>query len=286
MMCKKVVLVACALALFASCKKTDGGGTGIVQPVAYPLTAGIADEASGITDSKANPGALWVQQDGGNPAELILLSHTAQLLKKIPFKGITNRDWEDITLAAGPDAGRNYLYLAETGDNTAVYGTYVIYRMEEPLATTDTVRQVDAISFQYPDGPHDAEAILVEPGTLHIYIITKRDAKSRIYKLSYPYSTTAVNSVTAAGDLPYNFVVSAAITPDGKGVAVKDYQNIYYYMRNAGESLQAVLARTYTRLSYTMEQQGEAICFSNDGKSYFTLSEKLNAPVSLVVYPK
>jgi hypothetical protein len=145
---------------------------------------------------------------------------------------------------------------------------------------------VDAIRFRYPDGSHDAEAILVEPGTLDIYIITKREAKSQLYKISYPYSTTSENTAQAAGQLPYNFVVSAAITPDGKGVAVKDYLNIYYYPRNAGESVSTVLAKNYTRLTYTPEQQGEALCFSNDGKSYFTLSEKVNAPVSLMVYPK
>ena len=61
-------------------------------------------EASGIADSKMSPGFLWVEVDSGNPPRLYLLSHDALTEKKVYIKGATNRDWEDIALAAGPDA--------------------------------------------------------------------------------------------------------------------------------------------------------------------------------------
>ena len=61
-----------------------------------PLTPGILDEASGIADSKANQGYLWVQQDGGNPNDIALLSHDGTFLKKISIKPAVNRDWEDM----------------------------------------------------------------------------------------------------------------------------------------------------------------------------------------------
>ena len=278
------VWVVYASILLASCKKTDGGG--VTAPDAYPLAPGVADEVSGIADSRTNAGYIWAQQDSGNPPELILLDQQGKLVRKIAVKGVANRDWEDMAVAAGPVAGRDYIYLAETGDNNAVFPNYAIYRFPEPSVTADSVSQVDQIRFVYPDGPHDAEAILVEPGTLDIFIITKREARSQIYKLAYPYSTTAVNTAFAAGSLPYNYVVSAAVQGDGRGVAVKDYLNVYYYTRNNGESLSSVLSRVYVKLPYTPEPQGEAICFSNDGRYYFTLSEKTGSAVSLYRYRK
>lgn len=277
------VLVALALLLLSSCAKEEPANA---EPDSYPLAAGIADEASGIADSRANPGNLWVQQDGGNAPELILISHTAQPVKKIFLKGVSNRDWEDMVLAGGPDPARNYIYIGEIGDNASVYNEYAILRFPEPAAATDTVSQVESIRFRYPDGPHDAEAFLIEPGTSDIYIITKRDAKSLLYRIASPYSTTVVNTAVAAGQLPYNLVVSAALQPDGRGIVVKDYLNLYYYPRQSGESIAKALTAGFTNLPYTPEQQGEAVCFSNDNLYYFTLSEKVNSNVSLVRYRK
>ena len=37
--------------------------------------APIINEASGIADSKINPGFLWVQEDGDNPTQLYLMKH-------------------------------------------------------------------------------------------------------------------------------------------------------------------------------------------------------------------
>jgi hypothetical protein len=224
-----------------------------------------------------------VQEDSGNPPELHLLSHQGQLLRTIAVPGTTNVDWEDLALAPGPDPSLRYLYVGDIGDNDQKRSQVSILRGAE-VASTATSIATETIRIQYADGAHDAEAFMVEPETLDIYILTKRDAKSGIYKLAYPYSTTNVNTAQKVGELPYNFVVSAALRADGRGLAVKDYVSIRYYPRNAGEPLSEVLKKTPSTLPYQTEQQGEAICFTNDGSYYFTLSEKLNAPVALMRY--
>jgi hypothetical protein len=143
---------------------------------------------------------------------------------------------------------------------------------------------VETFPVKYEDGAHDAEAIIVEPGSLDIYIITKRDARSGVYVVKYPYSTATLNIATKAGELPYSGVVGAAILSDGTGVAVKDYLTIRYYTRPPGEKIFAALTKSFITLPYQLEQQGEAVCFSNDGKYYFTLSEKQSSAVSLMRY--
>lgn len=257
-------------------------------PVASVVTSGTIDEASGIADSKTNPGFIWVQQDSGNPAELFLVNYNGSVQKKIPVKGITNRDWEDIAVGSGPVAGVNYVYIAETGDNNAAYSNYTVYRFPEPASTTDTIFTADKLSFRYPDGSHDAEAMLLDNETRDIYIITKRDTVSRIYKLAFPQSTTTINSATLVGSFAFNGITAAALSPDGKEILVKTYTAVFYWKRNAGESIIAALQRSPVTLGYQLEPQGEAICFKNDNSAFLTLSEKpfFASGVSLNMYKR
>jgi hypothetical protein len=167
-----------------------------------------------------------------------------------------------------------------------VHSDYAIYRLEEPMAATDTVQLVDKIAFFYPDGSHNAEAMLVDPATKDIYIITKTDLKSKIFKLAYPYSTTAMNPVTDVGTLPYNYAVSAALSPGGNEIVVKTYDAIYDYPRKTGETiLQALGNIKPVSLPYQPEPQGEAIVFANSDTGFYTLSEKgLASSVKLYFY--
>jgi len=85
-------------------------------PKSFSLTPDILDEVSGITPSQNMPGNLWPEQDSGNPTQLALLSTSARLVGRIDLP-IPNRDWEDMTLGAGPKTGVPYIYLADIGDN-------------------------------------------------------------------------------------------------------------------------------------------------------------------------
>lgn len=256
-------------------------------PQEFPLSDVRLNEASGMADSKANPGYLWVEQDSGNPPDLTLLQHNGTVLKSVHLANAVNRDWEDIVLSTGPTAGKQYLYIAETGDNLLVHADYAIYRLEEPAAAIDTVQQVDRIAFFYPDGSHNAEAILVDPETKDIYIITKTDLHSKLFKLTYPYSTSKMNQVEEVGTLPYNYAVSAALSPGGRELVVKTYEAIYYYQRAAGETIVQTLSKKYLSLPYQQEPQGEAIVFANNDSGYYTLSEKaLASSVKLYFYKR
>ncbi len=281
------LLVLLALTACKQNHDTDNSIGFASTPQAWPVSDPALNEASGIADSKANPGYLWVEQDSGNPPDLTLLQHNGTVLKPVHLANAVNRDWEDIVLSSGPIAGKQYLYIAETGDNLLQYDDYAIYRLEEPAAATDTVQQVDRIAFFYPDGSHNAEAILVDPDTKDIYIITKTDLHSKLFKLTYPYSTKVMNEVTEVGTLPYNYAVSAALAPNGRELVVKTYEAIYHYTRAAGESIIQTLSKPYVSLPYQQEPQGEAIVFDNNDSGYYTLSEKaLASSVKLYFYKR
>ncbi len=279
------LLLLIVLFLCFDCKKENRNIDPVVKfsdlPVSKNIVPGVIDEASGIADSKINPGYLWVEQDGGNPNEITLLSYAGTVLKNIYIRSATNRDWEDLAVASGPLADKSYIYLADIGDNNQAFSDYVIYRFAEPSATADTVPDYDEIRFRYPDGSHDAEAILVNNRSKDIFIITKRDSVSRVYKLAYPQNTTAANVATYVTSLPFNGVVSAASSVINDEILVKTYTSLYYWKKSTNESFEQVLIKNPIHLSYQLEPQGEAVCFKNDNKGFYTLSER-PTPVAFV----
>ena len=234
-------------------------------PVVKPLNP-VINEISGIADSKMNSGFLWGHEDSGNPAKLYLIKHDGSVLKSIHLDGIINRDWEEMALF------NNEIFIGDIGDNGSIYPDYKFYKFAEPSSTVDTVRTIQAISFTYADGSHDAEAFFVDPLTKHIYIITKRDNPSKIYRLSFPFATNS--TATLIGSLTYSGVTGAAISEDGKEIILKTYTALYYYKRQANENIEAAFQKNHTSLPYSAEPQGEAICFANDRSGFFTLSEK------------
>lgn len=234
-------------------------------PVSKPLVP-VLNEISGIADSRINPGYIWGHEDSGSPAVIHLIGHDGQVVRTVVLKDAVNRDWEDMVLAGGQ------LYLGETGDNSEVFPTYFIYRFTEPFLSADTVKNIEKIAFSYPDGSHDAEAFLVDSASKDIFIFTKQDNPSRIYKLAYPY--TANNVVSFSGTLSYGGVVGACLAPDGSEIIIKTYGQLYHYKRKTGQDISQALHNTYTPLKYEVEPQGEAISFAMNNSGFYTLSEK------------
>lgn len=266
--------VVISLILLWACRKGVAGDTLPFEktPVLHALSAPALDEASGIADSYLNPGFLWVNEDSQQPTEVHLLEYNGAYRKKIFIKNVTNRDWEEIALGDGPIAGKKFLYIGEIGDNDRVFSEYIIYRTEEPGAGTDTVTQTEALRFKYPDGAHDAEAFFVD-ASKDIYIITKRDARSKVYKLAYPQSGTTLNTASFVMDLPYTGVTAASFLPEQNELLIKTYDRIYYY-HQPGASVVTLLGSASKSLEYEPEPQGEAICFAANRSGFFTLSEK------------
>ena len=244
-------------------------------PTIATLSNNVANEASGVCDSRSMPGNVWVEEDGDNPNHIYLFSHQGQYKGSIqmPFP---NRDWEDMSIGPGPENGKNYLYIADIGDNSAVFDNkYYIYRFVEPQALGQSVGAYDRISFQYPDGSRDAECVLIDPATKDIYIVTKREFNVRLYRLKYPQSVSEMQTAEFLQNIPIQIVTSGGISPDGKEIVIRNYEVLYYWYRKDGETIQQTLSRGRDKLlPYVRETQGEGFCFDRDGSGYFTNSEK------------
>ena len=291
----RVFILLIGLLVTTSCKLeiANGGAQFTSDPTVTPVTPGQIDEASGMADSRSQPGNLWIEEDSGNPAELALLGYDGNVKGKISVPNTTNRDWEEMTIGPGPQDGVNYLYIGDIGDNNAQYPLYQIYRLPEPATLQSTISGVERINFRYPDGSHDAEAMFVDPQTKDIYIITKREEKVHLYRLSYPQNINEVTVAEALGELSFggglaNYVTAAAISPDGSEILVRTYSQLYYWKRNTGQSIaDALQLGSRRQLVVRLEPQGEAVCFDKDAKGYFTVSERASAAsVNLYYYAR
>lgn len=243
------------------------------------VTNPVIKEASGITASRKNPGNLWVIEDSGNPNEVILLDNNGVTKKRMVVANSFNRDWEDISWY------HDSLYVAEIGDNNRAYSDYIIYILPEPDENVDTIKSVRAVHIKYPDGSHDAETLFVDQATGDIYLITKNDQPSQLYKLSFPYDA-AMNTLVKVADLNYTGVVSAALSSNGALLIIKTYDKLRYYQRKNNDPFEVLVKQDPIILPYIQEPQGEAVCFSKNDDGYYTLSEQLLTSVQKLYFYK
>ena len=265
---------------------TDGQSLGEIQ-------IADLDEASGLAHSRSNQLYLWSHNDSGGAPLLFLMTQSGVESGRFTLEGAQNIDWEDMAIGPGPLPNTDYLYAADIGDNRAQRESYTIYRVEEPdlnvgsIPTTSTLQNVDAINFVYDDQAKDAEALMVDPATNDLYIISKREASVILYVLPFPQSTIEMDTAERISVLPFTQVTAAEISADGNEVLMKNYFNVYHWSKAGTESIPELLTTTPSRLPYTVEPQGESIAWHNSGNSYFTLSETgNNEPVILYRYTR
>ena len=233
-------------------------------------------EISGIAASVNNPGLIWAHNDSGNDAEVFLIDTELNIKLTLNLKGVENRDWEDIAVGPGPEHGKNYIYVAEIGDNDAKYTYKHILRFEEPVVGSSkkvTMDSFDIVTFQLPNQRKDTECLLLDPTTKDLYVISKREEPVYVYQLKYPYSTTDTLTATEISSLPFTQIVGGDFSADGKEILLKNYQNIYYWSNASGKPVAEVLKEKPQLLPDDEEPQGESITWARDGAGFYTLSE-------------
>ncbi len=291
-------LSACGQATVAPASSADTTATFGAPIDRGALNNPAIDEASGLVASRKNPGALWTHNDSGGDPTVHLISERGATQATCRLMGAKSRDWEDIAVGPGPVAGETYLYVGDIGDNNAQHAVKTVYRFVEPRLAdrvSDTlIRQVDALRFVYPDGPRDAETLLLDPFTRDLYVLSKRDKFVHIYRAAFPQNTESTDTLELLDQIPREQVgileqlVGGDISPDGKEVLLKSYVQVFYWQRaNAQTSLVDLLQTKPQVLPYQPEPQGEAIGFATDGSGYFTLSEEQSGiQPRLYFYPR
>ncbi len=258
-------------------------------PIIKTIVSGKIDETSGMAVSRNQKDCIWVHEDSDNQPGLHLIGTDGTYKKFVPFAG-TNRDWEDVAIGPGPLEGTNYIYIGDIGDNPEKYGEYAIYRFPEPSASQREINEFETIRFKYPGGiSYDSEALLLDPKTKDLYIITKIQFNVKVFKLSYPQILNQLTTAEYLGDIPYFQITAGDISSDGTEILLKNYIAVYYWKRKSTETIYQTLSRFRdVGVPYIRENQGESIAWDLSAKGFYTLSENGSSsePVPLYYYFK
>jgi hypothetical protein len=281
-----------------------GAGDDLCAGFGVPEVAGVVaepdlTEISGLAASRVHPGVLWTHNDSGGEPEVFAMAEDGAALGAYVVDGAGATDWEDIAAGPGPDPDRSYLYAADIGDNDAARSSVTVYRVPEPVAAPTgaggTLRDTEAIELHYPGGPADAEALLVDPITGDLVIVTKSYAgRSHVLQAAAsalvdgaPVTMTDVATITitpprAGIGLPGTAVTGGDVAPDGSIVLLRTYQSVLAFARDDGQSVAEALQGTPCEAPAADEPQGEAVAFTSAGDAYLTVSEGSSPPVHRV----
>ena len=198
------------------------------------------------------------------------------------------QDCEDIAVGPGPALNKSYVYIGDIGDNYGGRKYITIYRFEENpswLKNTITQAKPAVLWLKYPDGPKDAETLMIDPVEKLFYIVSKRGDTVNVYTsplLQNPNDTVTLTKqckLFFAGNKPFKWITAGDISKDGERVLLKSYEKVYYWKRRNNEHIWQTLQRIPHQTNYQSEKQGEAIGFTADGKGYYTTSEGVFSPI-------
>lgn len=234
----------------------------------------IINEASGLVVSNVHPATLYTHNDSGGDPDVYMIDTLGRYQGKITLEGVKNKDWEDIAVGPGEYLDSSYIYVGDIGDNDGKREQIQVYRFPEPSKVQKTLKvKPQKINLVYPDGPRDAETLIVDPWTGDLFVLSKRDTSNILYRAPAKDLGKGEVKMEKIMKLPITMAVAGDISADGKQIVIKNYWVIYYWLREEGETVPEALARKPLQLPYKPEPQGEAIAFSIKGDRFFTLSE-------------
>ena len=211
---------------------------------------------------------LWAMADGGRRVELHRLDPDTCAVVECRTAKVDPYDAED--LAAGPDGS---LWVGDIGDNEQRRGTValiVVPPQGEPVLHRLT----------YPDGPHDAEALLVDARGVPT-VVTKERRRGRDLPAGGPaprrrtrprWCTSATwrcrRRTTVGGPIGgfgSRTVTGGAVSADGRVVALRTYTDAWLFAVPAEGGVVGALRGTPVQVPLPGEPQGEALAFTADG---------------------
>ena len=142
-------------------------------------------ESSGLAVSQRARRRGLDPPDGGDVAEVMAVDGRGRTVATVRLRGIDPYDPEALAPGRMPD-GRPALFLGDIGDNRARRPNVSVFRFAEPRRLVDQTVARTWWRFTYPDGPQDAEALLVDPRDGRIWIATKDVFFGGLYRAPLP----------------------------------------------------------------------------------------------------
>jgi hypothetical protein len=233
-----------------------------------------ANELSGLVRSRSQPGLLWSHDDSGAGPVLFGLRTDGRVAARPTVTGAQAVDWEDIAAGPAPD-GMPLLYIGDIGDNASRRPSIDVYRVAEPRVGAAATAPAARLRWRYPDGAHDAEALLVDPLRGELVIVTKALGAARAYRGSARLRGGSQAMLRRGPAIALSLATAGDVSADGRIVVLRGYDRLAVWVRRGREPLTTTLGRApcLSPTSLADEGQGEAIALDRRGASFATVAE-------------
>ncbi|AEV84035.1 hypothetical protein ACWT_3013 [Actinoplanes sp. SE50] len=238
------------------------------------------DELSGLVTTADGYVVVNDGSDEASHRRIFYLRKDCSVARAVSYPS-RPRDTEDLQL--GRDG---ILWVADIGDNGRSRDTIALWRLTPGSSKPQLLRM------SYPDGAHDAEALLItaegspivvtkEPGAAGIYVpdgglrATGTTRLKRAGDVSVPFTSTS-NPFSLAGRL---LITGAATSPDGSRVVLRTYADAFEYDVPGGDVVKALVSGTPRQIPLPDEPQGESVAYTTDGTALLTVSEGAKPPI-------
>src|SRR5688500_1386063 len=174
--------------------------TGTINPNRMESIAGLAA-------SRTTAGALW-PHNSGSINRIFALETGSRAMADYTLDR-TLVDAQDIAVGPGAVAGSHVIYLGDIG---GVRETITVARFAEPnlIPPPSGVLPAPAQTYftvSYPDGAHDARALMVDPVSNDLFIVTFEELPSRVYRITQQ-ALTENGTMTLVGTLLVQLVTA------------------------------------------------------------------------------
>jgi hypothetical protein len=233
----------------------------------------LITESSGLAPSGRVPGVLWTMNDSGHRPVLYGIGPDGDTVARLVVSGVRDTDWE--ALAAGRDEkGRPVLWVGDIGDNGGSRRQVLVHRVVEPAKLKDTRVQPQSFRLAFPGGPRNAEAMMVDPRTQRLYLVSKAATGAKVYAAPKRLDSRKVNRLTPVATAPAT-VTDAAFLPDGR-IVMRNYQRGF---------LLSGLGATPTPFRLPRQEAGESLAVTPDGVAVLVGQEGADRSISRVSLP-
>ena len=197
---------------------------------------------------------------------MVALDARGSVTGRVRLTGAAVEDWEAI--AVGPCGTGSCLHVGDIGDNDARRKRITIYRLPEPDGASGSASVADVFHATYPDGPHDAEALLIG-GDGRIHIVTKGETGPvAIYRFPAQLKSGATVTLERVGSGggktdAESRITDGAVSPDGQWAVLRTKSALTFYRAS---DLLAGQWRAANRVDLTSlkEPQGEGVALGAD----------------------